>query len=186
MKIKSKLLRAAQHCQAVNDVRTCLNGIHINRKYIQATNRHILIQMEHGSKVRSPITVTIKGKVPAGARLTKFAFGKDGGTDALAKHYDSLNMLISVQTVTLQSGSFPDFEVDDLLGDMDKFSSDNPTPPMNVHYTALTSKMFKGDKFMLTRPLPSGPSSAVLFEFSELIKQEYGNPKFLVMPSRWY
>lgn len=185
MKIKSGILAAAQYCQGKNEVRHYLNGIHINRKYVQATNGHIAIQMEHGAKIRVPMIVHIRGKVPVKAQTTKLEFGRDGGTDGLAKHYDVLDQLISVQVIDLIQGRFPDFTKGCLFGDMSMYSRENKMPAINMEYMALPSKFFPKDKFCATRALPSGDKSPVLFEFGAFVNELYGNPKFLIMPMSW-
>lgn len=186
MKIKSRLLAAAQHCQAKNDVRYYLNGIRITRKHIWATNGHVAIQMDHSQRVRNPITININGKVPSKAMWTKFSFGKDGKKDGLAKHYDSFGFLISVHTIDVIDGKYPDLSRDGLFGDMDLFSFENPMPAMNSEYMSLPKKLFPKDKFCAVRPAPrESINESVLFVFGDFVKHEYGDPKLIVMPMRW-
>lgn len=185
MKIKSQLLAAAQYCQSKNDIRHYLNGIHITRKYVMATNGHVAIRMEHGKRVRNPITININGKVPAKAEWTKFTFGRDGQTDGIAKHYDAMGFLMSVHTLSIIEGKFPDLSKDGLFGDMDLFSFENPMPAINSEYMALPKKLFPKNKFCAVRPAPMGDDKPVLMVFDDFVKHEYGDPKLLIMPMRW-
>lgn len=185
MKIKSNLLRAAMLVQAKNDVRRYLCGLHINRKYVQATNGHVAVQMEHSAKIRNPITIIILGKIPAKAELTKFAFGKDGKRGGMAKHYDALGFMIAIHPIEVVTGNFPDFTNKNIFGDIDRFDFKNPMPAINPEYMTLPSKMFKEQRHMAMRPAPSKEGGPVLMHFSGLTKEVYGNPQFIVMPMRW-
>ncbi|MEH2773061.1 hypothetical protein QE222_27160, partial [Klebsiella pneumoniae] len=48
MIIPSKLIRAALVCVAKNDARYYLCGVHITPKYIEGTNGHVALRMQHG------------------------------------------------------------------------------------------------------------------------------------------
>jgi len=50
MKIQTNLLRAASKFQAKDDVRYYLNGIHLNKGKIEATNGHVAIVLDTGEK----------------------------------------------------------------------------------------------------------------------------------------
>lgn len=185
MKIKSDLLRAAMLVQAVNDIRLCLNGVRIDRHHVKATNGHVAVMMEHGARVRVPITVNISAKIPAKAIITKFEFCKGGGVDGIVRNFDALGMIVSVATFKIQEGKYPDFELPMLFGDMDKYSTENISPKLGNNYLALPSKMFPKDKFGALRVLSSGESSSALIELSPMINHTYGNPKLVIMPTRW-
>lgn len=186
MKIKSDLLRAAMHATAKEDVRRYLCGIHITRKHVQASNGHIALQMEHGAKIRNPITIIIKGKIPVKSIITKFEFVRDGKMDGLAKHYDALGFITAIHAIEVIEQRFPDFTKDILFGDLTKFDFKNPMPAINPEYMGLPTKMFPKEKFTSMRAAPSDNlNSAVLFHFSGFVREHYGNPQFIVMPMRW-
>lgn len=65
MILQSKLIRAALVCAAKNDVRYYLNGVHITPKYIESTNGHVALRMEHGIRTKKNIIVQFEGPVPA-------------------------------------------------------------------------------------------------------------------------
>ncbi|WP_346729583.1 hypothetical protein [Serratia marcescens] len=60
----TRLLRAALVCVAKHDPRYYLEGVHITPKYIEATNGHVALRMEHGIKTRKDIIVKFDGAVP--------------------------------------------------------------------------------------------------------------------------
>lgn len=62
MIIQSKLIRAALVCAAKNDVRYYLNGVHITPKYIEATNGHVALRMEHGIRTKKTSSSSLKGR----------------------------------------------------------------------------------------------------------------------------
>ncbi|EMA5890781.1 hypothetical protein U3Y45_004860, partial [Salmonella enterica] len=76
MIIQSKLIRAALVCAAKNDVRYYLNGLHITAKYIEATNGHVALRIEHGIRTKKNIIVQFEGPVPAKAETTELVFNK--------------------------------------------------------------------------------------------------------------
>lgn len=186
MKIKSDLLRAAMLVQAKNDVRRYLCGVRITRKHVQATNGHIALQMEHDSKVRVPVTISIKGKIPARSTMSKFEFGRDGDCNGLVKHYDALGSITAIHAIEVLEGKFPDFESGRLFGDLERFSFDNPMPAVNPEYMGLPSKLFPKDKYTSVRPAPGGTiNDPLLLHFSSFVQVSYGNPQLIIMPMRW-
>ncbi|EDY0584563.1 hypothetical protein ZO25_005060, partial [Salmonella enterica subsp. enterica] len=102
MIIQSKLIRAALVCAAKNDVRYYLNGIHINPKYIEATNGHVALRMEHGIRTKKNIIVQFEGPVPAKAETTELVFNKE----AFAIHRDAFERRISITGIKLVDGLF--------------------------------------------------------------------------------
>lgn len=71
MIIPSKLIRAALVCVAKNDARYYLCGVHITPKYIEGTNGHVALRMEHGIRTKKNIIVQFEGNVPAKAETTE-------------------------------------------------------------------------------------------------------------------
>ncbi len=64
MIIQSKLIRAALVCAAKNDVRYYLNGLHITPKYIEATNGHVALRIEHGIRTKKISSFSLKDRFP--------------------------------------------------------------------------------------------------------------------------
>lgn len=106
MIIQSKLIRAALVCAAKNDVRYYLNGLHITPKYIEATNGHVALRIEHGIRTKKNIIVQFEGPVPVKAETTELVFNKE----AFAIHRDAFNRRISITGIRLVDGCFPDME----------------------------------------------------------------------------
>lgn len=106
MIIQSKLIRAALVCAAKNDVRYYLNGVHITPKYIESTNGHVALRMEHGIRTKKNIIVQFEGPVPAKAETTELVFNKE----AFAIHRDAFERRISITGIKLVDGRFPDME----------------------------------------------------------------------------
>jgi DNA polymerase-3 subunit beta len=177
MKIKSKLLRAAKHCQGKSDIRYYLNGIHIYGNIVESTNGHVAVQMTMDKKIRGNFILNIIGVIPAKALWTKFIFHK---SETIAKHYDSCEQLISVSCVDVIDGNFPDinrvipnkFKPIDYIG-------------LNTEYVGLFGKMFGKNYMSAAKFQFSDKNSAVLITAaSPIVKYEFGNPKFVVMPAR--
>lgn len=106
MILQSKLIRAALVCAAKNDVRYYLNGVHITPKYIESTNGHVALRMEHGIRTKKNIIVQFEGPVPAKAETTELVFNKE----AFAIHRDAFERRISITGIKLVDGRFPDME----------------------------------------------------------------------------
>lgn len=177
MKIKSKLLRAAQHCQGRGDIRYYLNGIHIYKNIVESTNGHVAVQMTMKKKIRGNFILHINGVVPAKAYVTKFIFDKD---ETIAKHYDCFKALIAVSCVDVIDGRFPDinrvmpkeFNPIELIG-------------LNTEYVGLFAKMFGKNYMSAAKFQFCDKNSAVLITAaSAIVREEFGNPKFIVMPAR--
>ncbi len=177
MKIESKLLRAAKHCQAKDDVRFYLNGIHIYKNIVEATNGHVAVQMTMKKKIRGNFILNIKGAIPVKAKFTKFEFNK---SETIAKHYDLFGSLISVSCVDVIVGKFPD--VDKVIPTEFKPAS---MVGFNTEYVGLFSKMFGNANMGSAKFQFSGDMGcALLTSMNGVINEEFGNPKFLIMPTR--
>lgn len=178
MKLDSCKLRAAEAFRAKGDIRNYLNGIRINKDYIQATNGHIAIQMDCGVKTRLDVIVRFKGKIPVKAQKTKLEFSKGKN---IAYHYDSLNELISAQVFEIEEGKYPRF--DKIIPE--KMFKGEEFPPLNIEYMAVIKKAFPKENFMAVRPIHYDKSKAVIYETTAIQNQVYGNPVIIIMPTRW-
>lgn len=175
MKINSKQLRAAKVCQAKDDVRYYLNGIHIYKNKIEATNGHIAVQMTMKNRIKRDLILNIQGPIPKTAKDSIFVFGKDN----FVKHYDSFGSLIKISVVDVIDGKFPDinrvlptkFESVDSIG-------------VKASYIGLFGEMFDC-KWGAAKLQFTGKNGAMLLTaVTDTINDEYGNPKFIVMPTR--
>lgn len=177
MKIKSKLLRAAQVCQAKNDIRYYLNGIHIKGRYVESTDGHCCVRMTMDKHVEVERIVNIHGRVPAKAVSSTFEIGE---VEAIVKHYDQFCQLIGVQVVDVIEGKFPDF--DSVIPKSGKKAINEIG--FSPEYISRFSKMFSIGK----RPCHAkveffGKDAAInLTSNDERTNEEYGNPVFVVMP----
>lgn len=176
MIIQSKLIRAALVCAAKKDVRYYLNGIHISPKYIEATNGHVALRMEHGIRTGKNIIVQFEGAVPSKAETTELIFSKE----PIAIHRDLLQRRISITPVTLVDGRFPDMD-----RVMPKTIDNNINPVVQAVFLGYPEKMFAGERnFIPMQLLASGKDQAVQIKFDTHISSTYGNPQFIVMPVR--
>ncbi|MEF3198646.1 hypothetical protein J8984_22435 [Klebsiella quasipneumoniae subsp. similipneumoniae] len=176
MIIQSKLLRAALVCAAKNDARYYLCGLHITPKYIEATNGHVALRMEHGIRTKKNIIVQFEGNVPARAETTELVFGKE----PIAIHRDQLQRRLSITGIKLLDGRFPD-----LNRVIPKTLDMSISPIIQADYLGYPAKMFGRERtFIPVQLRPSGELSAVLVKFDPVIDGAYGNPQFVVMPCR--
>ena len=171
MKIQSAKLRAADEFRAKGDPRWYLNGIRINKDFIEATNGHVAIRMNSGVRTRADVIVRFKGKIPSSAYTTKLEFSKGKNT---AYHYDTMGELVNVQIFYLEDGKYPDFKKiipDDFnLGDF---------PDVQAKYLALIDKAFKKEKFVQVHRLHS-ESTKLVFGIKDKIGS-LGNPLIIIM-----
>lgn len=176
MIIQTHLLRAALVCVAKNDPRYYLQGVHINSKYIEATNGHVALRMEHGIKTRRDTILEFKGSVPAKAVTTEICFTKE----PYAIHRDSTDQRVGFTVLaSYDDARFPD--LDRVIPD--KFEP--CLPHFQAAYLAYPEKMFGAGRGV--NPIsfhPAGMSKACLLKFSDVINEKYGNPRFVVMPCR--
>ncbi|EJR9127175.1 hypothetical protein N0872_001316 [Salmonella enterica] len=176
MIIQSKLIRAALVCAAKNDVRYYLNGLHITPKYIEATNGHVALRIEHGIRTKKNIIVQFEGPVPVKAETTELVFNKE----AFAIHRDAFNRRISITGIRLVDGCFPDMER--VIPKKVDFSI---KPVIQAKYLSYPEKMFGRErKFIPVQLRPSVGHGAVRIQFDPVINKTYGNPEFVVMSCR--
>lgn len=177
MIIPTRLLRAALVCVAKNDARYYLEGVHITSKYIEATNGHVAVRMEHGIKTRKDIIVKFEGVVPAKAEKTELIFTKE----PLAIHRDVNGLRIGFTAMRLLDGRFPD--LDRIIPSI---IDESVTPPVQGEYMAYPLKMFGRDsKMVAVKVAPSGETTACRFLFENSVCSIFGNPQFVVMPIRF-
>ncbi|MGS3467593.1 hypothetical protein ACB303_16205 [Citrobacter farmeri] len=176
MIIQSKLIRAALVCAAKNDVRYYLNGVHITSKYIEATNGHVALRMEHGIRTKKNIIIQFEGPVPAKAETTELVFNKE----AFAIHRDACERRISITGIKLVNGRFPDLE-----RVIPKEVDFGINPVIQAEYLGYPEKMFGRErKFIPVQLRPSIEHGAVRIKFDPVIDATYGNPELVVMPCR--
>jgi len=179
MKIKSKLLRAAQVCQAKDDWREYLCGIHIKGNHVESTDGHCCVRMAMDKHVEIERIVNIQGRVPAKAVSSIFEIGE---VEAIVKHYDQFCQLIGVQVVDVIEGKYPDF--DRVFPKDDKKTAINEIG-INPDYIGRFSKMFTISKMCHAKVELFGINNAIkMMSLNAIINEEYGNPVFVVMPIR--
>lgn len=176
MIIQSKLIRAALVCAAKNDARYYLCGVHITPKYIEGTNGHVALRMEHGIRTKKNIIVQFEGNVPVKAETTEFIFSKE----PIAIHRDHHQNRLAITGIKLLDGRFPDLD-----RVMPKKADLSVNPVIHAGYLSYPEKMFgREERFVPVQLRPSGELDAVRIKFSEHINSSYGNPEFVVMPCR--
>jgi hypothetical protein len=173
MKIDTCKLRAANEFRARGDVRYYLNGIRINKNYIEATNGHTAIRMKSGIRTRLDVIVDFKGKIPAAAIKTKLEFSKGKNT---AYHYDGFEQCIAVQLFDIQDGKFPDFNR--VIPESYELADKHPS--LQAKYMAQIDKAFKKEKFVSVRTLHNA-NEKVVFGLGGLLNEIYGEPIIVMM-----
>tara|TARA_R110000850_G_scaffold136353_1_gene257490 strand:- start:181 stop:717 length:537 start_codon:yes stop_codon:yes gene_type:complete len=175
MKIPSKLLRAAMFCQGNKDVRFYLNGVHIKNKHVEATNGHVAVRMTMEKSCRKDVIVNIKSKIPAAAVNTILMLKGE----TIAKHYDMFENLISVSVIELIDGNFPN--IDKVIK-----KEIEPVPQIGVNpsYVGMWAKIFK-EPYPSAKMVFNGSMGAIKITATNInTNHEYGNPIFIVMPTR--
>lgn len=176
MIIPSKLIHAALVCAAKNDVRYYLCGLHITPKYIEATNGHVALRMEHGIKTKKNIIVQFEGSVPVKAETTELIFNKE----PIAIHRDQFQRRLSITGIKLLDGRFPDLDCV-----IPKKMDLTVNPVIQADYLSYPERMFGRQRpFVPVQLRPSGEGGAVRVQFDSAINSAYGNPEFVVMPCR--
>ncbi|HCI7413134.1 TPA: hypothetical protein NPW68_004275 [Klebsiella pneumoniae subsp. pneumoniae Kp001] len=176
MIIPSKLIRAALVCVAKNDARYYLCGVHITPKYIEGTNGHVALRMEHGIRTKKNIIVQFEGNVPAKAETTELVFNKE----PIAIHRDQHQNRLAITGIKLLNGRFPDLD-----RVIPKTLDLSVSPVLLAEYLSYPAKIFgRDEKFVPVQLRPSGELAAVRIQFNEHINSTYGNPELVVMPCR--
>ena len=179
MKLSAKKVKAAIVCQATNDVRTYLQGFNINAKYIEATNGHVCVRMEHGIKRAKKGIYRIKGRIPAKCIDIEFIIKKDL---KLVRFLGICEEEIGLATLEVIEGKFP--TLDKVIPKNTMKRSNEIIPLMNVDYVAYPAKMFT-DKFVSIKQEFFGEMKSVKMTLDGKNKNEiYGNPIYIVMPTR--
>lgn len=176
MKIPSALLRAAMQCQAKDDTRHFLNGVHIKNKFIEATNGYVAVRMAMDNSCRKDLIVNIKSKIPTSAVKTILVLKGE----TIAKHYDENEKLISVSVIELIDGNFPDIS---------RFISKEVVATefigVNPEFIGLFSKMFKLYMGVGAKITFQGLDKAMrMTSDNKFVNDKYGNPVLIVMPMR--
>lgn len=169
--------------QAKSDVRYYLNGVFISRKHIYATNGHMAIRMEHGSKVRSGVIVKVKHAIPAKAKTTTLHLL---GKKSYAEHIDAFGRILSMGAIEIIDGRYPD--IDKLISIAKEKPAGTQMPSINPLYLQAACKAIdcSGSKFpSITCKIPENASDAVLYTTKDALCNEWlGNPEILIMPVR--
>lgn len=175
--IDSRLIRAALVCVAKKDPRYYLQGIHITPNYIEATNGHVALRMEHGIRTNKNAIISFAGSIPARSETTEIHFSKE----PYAVHRDESGERIGFTVLKILDGRFPDME-----RVMPKTVDLNATPAISAHYLSYPLKMFGKDSNLLrVRLAPSGETTACRLQFDRLLMEKFGNAEFVVMPMRY-
>ncbi|WFQ81318.1 hypothetical protein PXH59_09890 [Xenorhabdus sp. SF857] len=175
MIINSNLLRAALVCVAKKDPHYYLCGVHITPKYLEATNGHVALRLEHGINTRRKAIAQFHGKIPKKAETTELHFTKE----PYAVHRDIAGVRVGFTVLSTLDGRFPD------LDRVIPKKVENVIPHFQAEYLAYPHKMFGDDsKFIPVSMYPSGMTGACLMKFGDNINQRYGDPLFVVMPCR--
>ena len=176
MKISSKQLKAAALCQGKNDIRYYLNGIHIYKNKIEATNGHIAVQMTMSKRIKRDLILNVNGIIPKRSQDSVFVFGKDN----FVKNYDMYGNLLSILTVDVIDGKFPD-----LNRVMPKDFKAVSHIGVETSYLHLFGKMFDCRFGGIAKLQFTGENGSMLLtSVNGQVNEEYGNPKFIVMPAR--
>lgn len=173
MKIDSQQLRAAMVCQAKNDVRYYLQGVHIFGNTIEATNGHVAVVMTMKRRVRGDWILNIKGKISKLASVSKFEFSKK---ESIVKHYDALGNLLQIHAVDVIDGKFPNIKkITDLK------CTPAPYAAFNTKYIGFMGEMF-GDKNGCNVAMFTNDSTGHLKVIPlNANSVSYGDPLFIVM-----
>lgn len=179
MKISAKIIRAAMVCQARDDIRYYLNGFKINKKYVQSTNGHVAVQMEHGLKRIKDGIYFIQGKIPAKAELVKFIIRKNL---KIVEFIGVCDEVVGVSILEIIEGNFPDIDNKIIKPLKSKKINNKNIPRISTEYLSLTNRMFKF-KYLSCDMEFRGEDTAILVKFSGgLINEECGNPELIIMP----
>ncbi|MEQ1969736.1 hypothetical protein ABLA30_22865 [Xenorhabdus nematophila] len=175
MIINSSLLRAALVCVAKKDLRYYLCGVNITPKYLESSNGHVALRLEHGISTRRKTIVQFHGKIPKKADTTELHFTKE----PYAVHRDITGMRVGFTVLSILDGRFPD------LSRVIPKKVENVIPHFQAEFLAYPYKMFEADSAFITVCLhPSGMTDACLMKFGDNINRRYGNPQLVVMPCR--
>ena len=178
MKIQTNLLRAASKFQAKDDIRYYLNGIHLNKGKIEATNGHVAIILDTGEKNKVDKIIKFIGSIPKKAEFTEIVFDEKCN---IAIHSDEKGNKIGAQIFDIVDGRFPD--VNNIVP---KQIKKEKFPAIQTIYLELINKAFEASarNFVAVKPVHYCEGEAVLFELTGGAKDKFNNPIVLIMGSR--
>ncbi|KLP40826.1 hypothetical protein ABR36_08975 [Enterobacter ludwigii] len=181
MFIPTDILRAALHCVAgPTNPRKQLQGVHVTKTHIEASNGHVAVSMEHDA---GPDTVTegvfiVNGDIPEDAEGT-IIHQVDGGWRAT--HCDEDEVIIGENALELVGCCFPDLKkiIPKSTEPCAEF------PPFKAAYLALPEMMFGCTCCLVAIKLrPFGPESACQVLFDPGVNRLFGNPLMFIMPMK--
>ncbi|PHM45609.1 hypothetical protein [Xenorhabdus miraniensis] len=183
MIIDTDLLRAALVCVAKGEQaekHPQLSGIHITRKHIEATNKHVLVRMELKEESGTffddddatdiDLIIRFCGDIPEKACFTEILLGDE----PRAIHLGEDEVAFSLTHLEIIKGHFPD------LDKAIPTEKQNVMPLFAAKYLAYPAQMFKGSGSVLMEP--SGMNTPCRFLFCSFTNRIYGNPVFVVFP----
>lgn len=179
MKIKAKLIRATEPFQAVKDCREYLCGFNVSENFIQATNGHCAIQMDHQLENPEKGIYKITGKIPAKAEYVDFIISKAVNC---VRFLDFFGEEIGVTKLKIIEGNYPNIKEKILNPLLAKSVCNLETPRVNPEYVGFIAKAFKipfiGVDFEFR-----GINEAIIAKIpSKLYNDEFGNPVIIIMP----
>ncbi|CAL9962162.1 RusA-like Holliday junction resolvase [Vibrio phage K250 g1] len=204
-----KYWQAALHCAAVDDIRYYLNGIHLNKNKIEATNGHVAYRATFGYWERDGVNYLngqcgfveqheCNGEWPdiiigaLGTKPTKSVQNKtvwliiekqEDSNELTIRYLDRYSKVIYLQSAEKVEGRFPDFE---RIIPKGKVNKEQFNIGFNPNYLALPHKLLEseGDKFSGTVVMKAwDTNSAATFELQR-VARECESEVLIVMPKR--
>lgn len=175
--IETSQLRAALTLLKMSDdVRLITNCIHINAEYIEVSNGHVVLRMKHNSEFSDDIVIQFDEAIPSDAEYTHIKSYDDSSYVAIHyKQEKDENFYPSYKTkLTLIKDKYPSFN---RLFEQEFIKGEAPL--IQAMYLALPYLLFGR---VITGILKTKNNKNVLFNFSSMTKEAFGDPKLLVLP----
>ncbi|EOE1542352.1 hypothetical protein ACJ9E6_000326 [Providencia rettgeri] len=171
MIFETSLIRAALMLTAdANDSREYLHCIHINEKYIEATDGKAFVRMEHGQPIDADILVKFTQKIPANAEFSQIVLNEK----PFVIHYDGTETAFASACIELIDSKYPQLDHNIPRVVIEKM------PLISSRMLALPYLLFNSGAVGLQ---PSSETGAIRFIFDAFTNHEFGNPMLVAMPT---
>lgn len=186
------VLRSANLCAGVNDVRHYLNGIHIRNNKVESTNGQVLYMAKNAvlSNVewfdndyhKGDFIIKIENKIPKSKKISYASIESDGDDKFIIRYLCNFGSQIDIGMGTLVDGKFPD--IPKLISTIRKLDKSSDSVGVNTNYLGLINNVFnRGHEFPVVKFELFGEKSGFIVT-NKSVQDEFinGNELMVVMP----
>lgn len=144
------VLRSANECAAVDDVRSYLNGIHIKGDRVESTNGQVLYMSKGSVPIdenwfvsdyhKEDFIIKINGKIPKSKKIRYSSIESDGESNFIIRYFSGLGCQVDIGCGSSISGRFPNLPK--LTAKIRRKTPSTFCVGLNSKYLGLVDKIF--------------------------------------------